>query len=121
MKFRVVIFIIVLIMSGCATLHPQKQIEEPEQGTTSASLSWDLNSPAPEGYKVYVRKDNEKFDFDNPRWKGNSSSCVITGLKYNTNYHIVVTAYKGDIESKPSKEEDLYISSGEDNEKSKTN
>lgn len=79
----------------------------------SVSLSWDPNVPKPEGYRVFVRKSGQAYDYRNPHWEGSSVGCRIIDLEDFTKYYFVVRAYEDDLESADS-EEVLFVPSESD-------
>lgn len=66
-------------------------------------ISWDPNDGTPEGYRVYVRKEGETYNYASPNWTGSETSCVISVKKGETNY-FVVRAFYGETESNDSDE-----------------
>ena len=70
----------------------------------SVSLRWDHNVPKPEGYRVFMRKSGQAYDYQNSHWEGSATSCKIIGLEDFTNYYFVVRAYEGGLESPDSEE-----------------
>lgn len=82
--------------------------------TTSAvvaatvNISWDLNHPAPEGYRVFARRGDQFYNFSLPDWEGNAASCTISDLDDQTEYYFVVRAYDG-FQEGPDSEEVHYI------------
>lgn len=73
---------------------------------TQVTLQWDLNDPAPEGYRLYVREEGQDFDYDNFWWQGDHSFniCTIDGLDESKTYYFVVHAFSGEEESGDSNE-----------------
>jgi hypothetical protein len=72
--------------------------------TTGASISWDPNTPKPDGYHIYQRKKGESFNYAKPCWTGPGSTGRVYNLEYDTVYYFVVRAYNGALESVDSKE-----------------
>lgn len=69
---------------------------------TDVSLRWDPNDPSPEGYRVFTRKNGEVYDYSRWDWQGTSSACTIGNLEAQTEYHFVVRAFRGGLESDDS-------------------
>jgi hypothetical protein len=46
-----------------------------------------------EGHKVYVRMENESYDFSKPIWQGSDSLCTIDGLENNITYYFIAKTY----------------------------
>lgn len=58
------------------------------------TLAWDANiSPSMGGYRVFMRQEGERYDYERPAWTGESTSCTIHNLKDETNYCFVVRAF----------------------------
>jgi chitinase len=68
------------------------------------TLRWDANTPAPEGYRVFVRQDGQTYDYSQPAWQGAGTTCSIDNLAGQTTYYFVVRAYNGNQESTDSAE-----------------
>lgn len=71
--------------------------------TVSVILTWNAAQDAPvDGYRVYVRKSGQRnSDIIDV---GTSRIVQISGLERKTTYRVYVTAYRSDLESKPSEE-----------------
>ena len=69
-----------------------------------ATLSWDANDPAPQGYRVYQRTEGQAYNYSTPRWTGSGVTCSVGNLKDNTRYYFVVRAYVAVNESANSHE-----------------
>lgn len=72
------------------------------------TLEWDANDPAPEGYRVYMRTENQTYDYNSPVWSGTTTTCEIDQLAENT-YYFVARAFDTDVESGDSNEAEYTI------------
>ncbi|BBO66476.1 hypothetical protein DSCA_04060 [Desulfosarcina alkanivorans] len=72
--------------------------------SANVTLRWDANVPAPEGYRVFARESSQAFNYSNPIWEENSTTCTLIGLTEGVTYHFVVRAFDGDLESADSAE-----------------
>ena len=70
----------------------------------SVTLRWDPNDPAPEGYRLFVRKSDEAYNFLQPDWEGAGITCTLNNLEGEIEYYFVVRAYDGSLESADSNE-----------------
>ncbi len=68
------------------------------------TLAWDANTPAPDGYRLYRRPQNQAYNYSQPVWSGGATTCTLTDLGNATQYYFVVRAYSGTIESGDSNE-----------------
>ena len=68
------------------------------------TLQWDPNDPAPEGYRVFARQAGQSYNYNNPIWESNQTTCTLIGLVEGTTYHFVVRAFDGSLESADSRE-----------------
>ncbi len=68
------------------------------------TLTWDPNSPAPDGYRVYQRESGASYNYNLFTDTGQATNCPVSGLSDNTTYHFVVRAYAGSDESGNSNE-----------------
>ncbi len=73
------------------------------------TLAWDPNDPAPDGYRVFLHKAGETYDYAAPAWplagdNPQSTTCTINSLDADTEYYFVVRAYMGDDVSGDSNE-----------------
>ena len=42
------------------------------------TLTWDANTEADiDGYRLFIRHEEESYDYTNPNWEGNNTSCQI--------------------------------------------
>jgi hypothetical protein len=72
--------------------------------TTGVKLTWDHNSPLPDGYRVYQRESGQKYDYSNPVWTGSDNLAQVYNLAYDITYYFVVRAYDGSLVSVDSEE-----------------
>lgn len=75
----------------------------------NVTLSWDANTPEPEGYRVFQRIEGQAYDYTAPVWpldgaNHTQSTCTIDGLTEGVTYYFVVRAYVGQDESGDSNE-----------------
>lgn len=70
----------------------------------SVTLRWDPSGPATDGYRLFARKSGQAYNFSQPDWEGAVVTGTVTNLDGQTEYYIVVRAYKGSIESANSNE-----------------
>jgi hypothetical protein len=73
------------------------------------TLAWDLNTPTPDGYRVYQRAQGDVYDYNSPVWPADGSdhtetTCTVGGLTEGATYYYVVRAYVGSDESGDSNE-----------------
>lgn len=70
------------------------------------TLSWDANSPAPDGYNAYMRLDGQPYDFSAPLNDTaiTGTTYTIDGLTEGSTYYFVVRAFVGSEESGDSNE-----------------
>ena len=62
--------------------------------TVSVTLKLDsVDSEVVEGHKVYVRMENQSYDFTKPIWQGADSICTIDGLEKNITYYFIAKTY----------------------------
>ena len=62
--------------------------------TVSVTLKLDsVDSEVVEGHKVYVRMENQSYDFTKPIWQGSDSICTIDGLEKNITYYFIAKTY----------------------------
>ena len=70
----------------------------------SVTLRWDPNDPAPEGYRVFARKSDQVYNYNQPDWQGAATTCTLNNLEGQTEYYFVVRAFDGSITSANSNE-----------------
>jgi len=46
-------------------------------GGQSVTLAWDANTPAPTGYRMFMRDINGTYDYQTPVWDGTATTCTI--------------------------------------------
>jgi len=68
------------------------------------TLAWDANKPAPDGYRLYQRTDDDAYNYASPVWNGTGTTAAIDNLADDTDYYFVVRAYVGAEESGDSNE-----------------
>jgi hypothetical protein len=79
--------------------------------TAEATLAWDPNDPAPDGYRIYQRTDGQAYDYSQPVWTGSGTTGTVYNLDYDTTYYFVVRAYADGEESADSNEVSFSASS----------
>lgn len=67
-------------------------------------ISWDPNTPSPEGYRIFRRAEGQVYDYSAPIWQGPVTSAVIQGTTIGEAHYYVVRAYDGGLESVDSDE-----------------
>jgi chitinase len=72
--------------------------------SANVTLIWDANVPAPEGYRVFAREGSQGYNYENPIWQENNTTCTLIGLSEGVTYHFVVRAFDGELESADSAE-----------------
>jgi hypothetical protein len=70
----------------------------------SVTFRWDPSDPAPEGYRVFARKSDQVYNYNDPAWEGNAVTCTIDHLDDQTEYYFVARAFDGSQESGDSNE-----------------
>jgi hypothetical protein len=73
------------------------------------SFAWDVNDPPVDGYLLFMRADDNAYDYLSPVWSGTETTCTIDELTDGT-YYFVVHAYSGTAESSDSNEVKVIIS-----------
>ncbi len=76
------------------------------------TLTWDPNTPAPDGYRIYQRESGESYNYNIFTDAGPSTSSAMSGLLDDTTYHFVVRAYVGSQESGNSNEATYICGNG---------
>ena len=71
-------------------------------GTSQITLAWDANDPTPDGYRIFMRKENEVYDYTKPIWDGQTTYAILTNLDDGTVHYFVVRAYNKVAESADS-------------------
>ncbi len=75
------------------------------------TLAWDANTPAPDGYMVFQRIEGDSYNYNQPVWTGNATSCTLDTVYSDIQYYFVVRAYAGTDESGDSNEVGFYLAS----------
>jgi hypothetical protein len=75
-----------------------------QANAAQATLAWDANEPAPDGYRLFQRTEGQSYDYSAPVWSGTTTSAVVDSLTDGTDYYFVVRAYQGSDESGDSNE-----------------
>ena len=70
----------------------------------SVTLRWDPSDPATDGYRLFARKSGQAYNYSQPDWEGAGVTGTLNHLDGQTEYYIVVRAYKGSTESADSNE-----------------
>lgn len=70
--------------------------------TAEVTLAWDPNDPAPDGYRIYQRTEEQSYDYSQPCWTGPGNTGTVYNLDWDTTYYFVVRAYAGTLESADS-------------------
>ena len=66
----------------------------PGAAAFDVTLIWRANDePDLAGYRVYLRQEDEAFDYDRPEWEGPEAECVIQDLHEDIHYYFVVRAF----------------------------
>lgn len=78
------------------------------------SLAWDSNSPPVDGYLLFMRAENDAYDYTCPIWSGTDTTCTVDPLSNGT-YYLVVHAYSSSAESADSNEVKVIIADSIDN------
>jgi hypothetical protein len=77
-----------LLSFGFALLSPQLA------SAVDITLSWNANGEADlDGYRIFYREDGGSYDYNNPDWEGIDTTCTISNLDDNTEYHFVARAF----------------------------
>jgi hypothetical protein len=82
------------------------------QADCQVTLSWDANSPTPDGYRLFQRESGSTYDYSDYTDIGKQTSYTVSGLTDDTIYHFVVRAYVGSEESGDSNEAVFNCGSG---------
>jgi ABC-type sugar transport system permease subunit len=70
-----------------------------------AIFEWDYdNNSNVLGFRVYMRQEDQSYDYSNIAWEGIDTTCTISGLNLNTVFCFVVRAYNKYGESQDSTE-----------------
>ena len=75
-----------------------------QANAAQATLAWDANDPAPDGYRLFQRSEGQSYNYSTPVWSGATTSAAVDNLTDGTNYYFVVRAYQGSDESGDSNE-----------------
>lgn len=79
-------------------------LSDAKAAAAEVKLTWDHNDPLPEGYRVYMRTEDNDYNYETPVWDGKENVCTIDGLLPATQYYFVVRAYIADDSSGDSNE-----------------
>jgi hypothetical protein len=69
-----------------------------------ATLQWDANDPAPDGYQLFLRQAGDAYDYTAPLWTGTGNTCEIADFTPGVSYYFVVRAFQCSDESADSNE-----------------
>ena len=72
--------------------------------SADVEFQWTPSDPTPQGYRVYARQGDQPYQYNQPAWEGDATTCSITDLGDRTDYYFVVRAYVGELESLDSNE-----------------
>lgn len=56
------------------------------------TLAWDANDPTPTGYRIFAAKFGESYDYSNPLYEGEATSCTVE-ITNAAEYKFVARAY----------------------------
>ena len=70
----------------------------------SVTLVWDYNGLNPDGYRIFARRLDQYYDYNNPDWEGSETTCTINNLEDQTSYCFVARTFLGRLESADSAE-----------------
>jgi hypothetical protein len=73
------------------------------------TIDWDHNNPLPEGYRVFMRYDDNPYDYSTPIWEGSASRTEKITIDDNRLASFVVRAFVGDLSSEDSEEVSTII------------
>ncbi len=60
------------------------------------SLAWDAcTNPVPEGYHIYHRLEGQQYNYSDPIWTGNATSCTLSNLADGDVRYFVIRSYAG--------------------------
>lgn len=68
------------------------------------TLAWNAPSPAPDGYRLFLRMDGNTYDYAQPVWTGTQATYTITDIPDGATCFFVIRAYEGAVESGDSNE-----------------
>lgn len=69
----------------------------------TVTLTWDLNDPAPDGYRVFVRPEGGSYNYDAVLWEGDLPPATVS-VDDGATWVFVCRAYAGENESADSNE-----------------
>ena len=78
---------------------------------TQATMAWDPNDSAPDGYRIYQRIEGQAYDYSQPVWTGHENTATVENIADGTTYYFVVRAYAGTVESTDSNEVSFFSTS----------
>jgi len=62
--------------------------------STQVTLEWSPNSETDlAGYRVYSREEGQSYDYANPAWEGEETTCTIYDMDETKTYYFVVRAF----------------------------
>jgi hypothetical protein len=59
---------------------------------------------AADGYRIFMRRQGQGYDYNRPVWTGAAGTFTISDLEPGVTYFFVARAFKGDVQSPNSKE-----------------
>jgi hypothetical protein len=78
-------------------------------GATHVSLAWDPVSPAPSGYRIFMRTSAGSYNFSTPTWQGPTTTCRVDQLQPGQTYSFIARAYASSNESVNSNEVNFTV------------
>ena len=59
---------------------------------------------AVDGYRIFMRRQGQGYDYSRPVWTGPAGTVAISDLEAGVTYFFVARAFKGDVQSPDSNE-----------------